>query len=177
MPVPLQSGSSWKLVLVPIYLLFPLYLLPWSMQAADQALGPLDLLFSYSPQFAYEHLQSFGPEGRVAYARTSLYIDTAYPLVYSALFIVLLIQLFKLNDWAHAPGAWLSFTPLLILGFDFAENASILFMLEAFPGRHDSVAGLASRFTSLKWLCVGGVLLLATALAVRAGWKRTVKTG
>ena len=65
-------------------------------------MGPLDLLFSYSPETAYEHLRSFGEQGRAAYAQMSLTADTAYPIIYTAVFMVL-ITLLARKAWPARP--------------------------------------------------------------------------
>ena len=165
----LLTISSWKLtiVLALIYILFPVFLLPWSMQEGPSSLGPLDLQFRYTPTIAYEHLDSFGPEGRAAYFRTSLIVDTAYPVTYCALFMVLTTQLLKAGNWAVRPFIWLNALPLVVFAFDLAENASILSLLLAYPERMERVARLAGTFTTLKWssvvvfaLCFSTLLLL-----------------
>ena len=85
----LRKISNWKTLsmLFVIYVAFAAFVMPGMMEGGDVKITPLDLLFSYSPERAYALLSSYG-DLREHYAFMSLTADTAYPIIYTALFMV-----------------------------------------------------------------------------------------
>ncbi len=151
----LRKISSWKTlgILLVVYVLFAVFVMSGLMDGGDVKLKPLDLFFSYSPEKAYGLITSYG-EHRERYAFMSMTADTAYPIIYTALFMVLILQLAK-SLWANHPKRHrIALIPLFTFVFDVCENASIIIMLKAFPERLDNIAQIASLFTSLKWSSV-----------------------
>lgn len=163
----LRRVSSWKtfVVLLVIYIIFAVFIMSGMMSGGEAKLQPLDLLFSYSPNKAYALITSYG-DTRPRYAFMSLTADTAYPVIYTAVFMVLILQLSR-TLWPDRPKRHrLALFPLFALVFDLCENQSIIKMLKAFPDRLDGIARIASTFTSLKWISVGCVTTIIIVLTV-----------
>ncbi len=152
-------------MLLVLYLIFVVVLMPGLASSASGP-GPLDLLFSYSPAEAFARIQSYGEAGRRAYAIGSLTLDTAYPLIYTALFMVTIMQLTRGPETAPQGREKLALIPLATLIFDLAENLSIVAMLLTYPQTQEWVAKLASLCTSLKWISAGITIALVIVLLV-----------
>lgn len=163
--------ASWKTLLpaVMLYVLFPAYLLK-NLEATMNALagkpvGPIDLLLGYDPAKISQMVEAYGPEGRAVYAQGSLIIDSAYPVVYTFLFCVILSLLFKNRD--YVPFRLANILPVGILVFDFLENACIIYLLKSYPNSSSIVTSLCSIFTNLKWAVTLVVAVLALYGVVR----------
>lgn len=161
--------SNWKVTLGLLIgaLCLSGYFMPLALNQTASALGPLDLLFSYTPEVARAHLEDFGVDGRFRYLLVNLIGDTIYPILYTLFFVSLIAQLSGIASSTPAKvlygPKWLVFLPLLTLGFDLSENATILFLLTKFPDFQDGVVSLASAFTTLKWcsLALTATVILA----------------
>ncbi len=157
----LKKYASWKLagILFVLYCLFAFAVMPNLMSGGETnapgaKLGPLDLLFSYSPRQAFLHIESYG-DLRGKAAILSLTFDTAYPVVYTSLFMVLIYLLVK-RVWPMGEKLHLvALIPVFAFVFDLAENVSIVVLLISYPKELDTIARIASTFTSLKWIFVG----------------------
>ncbi len=165
----LKRYASWKLagILFAIYCVFAFAIMPNLMRASENGGGPLDLLFSYSPQIAYEHIESYG-DMRDQIAKLSLTIDTAYPIIYTSLFMVLVYLLAKFIWPAREKLHRLALIPIFAFIFDLCENASVVIMLKSYPEKLGGVARMASTFTSLKWTSVGVIFALLVGLMILA---------
>jgi hypothetical protein len=173
----LEKFSNWTTICISLvlYVIFAAFILPLSMETGLPNMGPLDLLFSYSPDVAYLHLESFGVEGRERYAKVSMLVDTIYPVIYTLLFLTLIYQLQKNTGLASSRYRHITFVPLFAFAFDILENTCIVFMLKSYPERHDQVATLSSLFTSLKWISVGmssALLIVLVIIKVKHKLKR-----
>ena len=162
------SNRYSLIALLIIYGIFAAVIMPKGMVqmggGSESIAGPLDLLFSYSPQTAFDHIQSYGEQGRDAYIRFSSIVDTAYPVVYSLLFIVI-IYLLAARLWpARVKLHRLAFIPLSAFIFDLCENQSIIAMIKAYPERPENIAKIGSIFTSLKWISVGASFTIILVL-------------
>ena len=161
------SNRYTLLILALIYGVFAGVIMPKSVEKA-QGDGPLDLLFSYTPETAFAHVASYGELGRAAYVKFSLIVDTAYPIVYTLLFMVI-ISLLATKLWPARKGLQkLALVPLFAFVFDLCENQNIVSMLKSWPETNDKTAQMASLFTSLKWVSVG--LSFAVILGLLCVW-------
>ena len=169
-----KFASRYTLLgLLAIYGVFAGYIMPKMVKGA-QGDGPLDLLFSYAPETAFAHVASYGELGRAVYIKFSLIADTAYLIVYTLLFMVI-ISLLATKLWPARKGLQkLALAPLFAFVFDLCENQNIVSMLKSWPETNDKTAQMASLFTSLKWVSVGlsfavilGLLCLWIVRAVR----------
>lgn len=127
---------------------------------------PLDLHFAYTPEHAYQLIESYGENGRRSYAVAALTLDVAYPIAYSLLFAVALTLLLRRLPAQFGRLYRLRLLPFLVGLFDLAENVTVVALIESYPERLDAVARLASFFTSAKWTIAAvtiAVMLLAGA--------------
>lgn len=158
-----QSAKGWLvLVLLVLTLSFEGFMLSaMDKLITSESAGPLDLLFFYTPQQAYERIAAYGESGRTAYRLTELTVDVAYPIVYSLFLSLLLSWLFQrgfaaqanIQRWNVLPlGAWL---------FDLLENLGIVAMLTIYPAAPDWLAWPTALFTMTKWCFVGASVALA----------------
>lgn len=163
--------ASWKTLLlgVVLYIPFPAYFLA-NLEArlnalAGKAIGPIDLLLGYNPTKISQMVADYGPEGRSIYAQGSLIIDTAYPLIYTFLFCIILSLLFRRRSYAPFPTV--NVLPLSILVFDLIENGFIVYLLKSYPDSAASAASLCSILTNLKWASTAVVVGLTVYGLVR----------
>lgn len=156
------SRPAILLVLIGLYLVFVLVLFP--AFGGDGKAAPLDLMFSYSPDQAYQKIESYGPQVRHSYAISALTLDVAYPLTYSLMFSVWLSLLLKP---AGRVAYGICMLPFAVLLFDLLENSGIVIMLLMFPERLDLLARATSLATSLKWVSAGTVILLTLGLSLK----------
>ncbi|RYU95206.1 hypothetical protein [Emticicia agri] len=117
--------------------------------------GVLDLMFGFTPDEAYDKLNAYGEEGRKYYLFAEAVIDIIYPIIYTITNVLLLSYVFKKgfapNSFIHQ----LNIFPILATIGDFAENAGIIAMLNAFPERADAAASFASNAGMFKWIAFG----------------------
>jgi len=155
------SQPAVLMVLIALYLVFVLVLFP--ALAGDGEVAPLDLMFSYSAEEAYQQIEAYGPTVRHNYAISALTLDVAYPLTYSLMFSVWLTLLIKGKSKLVCT---IRMLPFVVLLMDLLENSGIVIMLLNFPTRLDSVATATSVATSLKWVFAGVVILLTLGLSL-----------
>ncbi len=156
-----SSRLSVLLMLAVLYLFIILVLFP---AFSTEAYGlPLDLMFHYSPDQAYNLIESYGPIIRHSYAINALTLDVIYPLTYSLMLAVWLSMLLKGQSRLNCVILTL---PFFILLFDLLENSGIVVMLANYPQRLDSIARLTSMATSIKWSFAAAVILLTLSLSL-----------
>lgn len=125
--------------------------------------GPLDLMFAYSPAQAFATLGAFSDAGRDAYRLFLLTADVAYPITYTLFFAWSIALLSRTTRWAGA--RWLLFAPLLLFGFDMAENTGIITLLGVYPMQPAWLALITSLCTTLKWIFAAITIGIAVTLA------------
>ena len=111
----------------------------------------LDFQSSYSPERAYQLIDSYGEEGRQYYALIELTLDLIYPILNALMFSTLTIYLFRR---IFPPDSFWQKLPLLgpiVMIVDYLENAGIVTMLLSYPRRLDVVAQAANVFTVAKF--------------------------
>jgi len=132
-------------------------MLPYMQTKFDPqgVLGVLDLKFGFTPDEAYNLLSAYGEEGRKAYLFVEAFIDIVYPIIYTITNLLLLSFVFKRGFVSDSFIQKLNILPLLVIIADFAENAGIITMLNAFPERADSAAHFAATAGMFKWVTFG----------------------
>ena len=119
--------------------------------AANNSVMPLDLMFFYTPQQAFEMMDRYGEAGRSVYWKIELTADIIYPIIYTLFYGLLLSWLFQrafkadsiMQKWNVMPfGAWI---------FDMLENVGIVSMLMMYPSQPEIMAWLTMLFGSMKW--------------------------
>lgn len=155
------SRPSVLIVLMLIYLAFPLYLFPVAAGGFEHL--PLDLMFAYTPTEAYAQLAAFGPTGREDYMFGTTVIDVAYAVTYSFMFSVWLTLLLR----GHSRYLCiLSMLPFAIFVIDMMENTGIALMLANYPEQIFPLAYATSTATTCKWLIAGPLILFTLGLSL-----------
>jgi hypothetical protein len=154
----LTKLSTGRLIVLFILLMMAVdwFLLP----AVYPSFETLDLQSSYSPERAYQLIESYGEEGRQHYALIELTLDLIYPILSALFFSTLTIfffrRVFPLNSfWQKLP----LLGPIVMI-VDYLENTSIVTMLLNYPSRLDLVAQAANLFTVAKFALSGLELIL-----------------
>jgi hypothetical protein len=156
------TGRNIFIYLV-IFIFFNAVVLSWAggrIEAISSGVGPIDLLFSYTPDQAYEMVEAYGEEGRSFYAAIELTADVIYPLVIFLLFGSLLAYFTSRAFPADSPVQKFVALPVLGLVTDYLENIGIVSALLTYPSRLDTLVQFANVFTMLKWLSAGLTILL-----------------
>lgn len=112
----------------------------------------LDLKFAYSVEEAYTAIGHLDLDQRQIYRFGIWVFDMPYMVVYCLLFSGILMKL-----WKNKTTAWI---PLSVFVMDLFENLAVLRILKLYPVQNDSLAILASCFSTTKWVLVG-ILILA----------------
>ena len=154
----LTKLSTGRLIILFILLMMAVdwFLLP----AVYPSFQTLDLQSSYSPEKAYQLIESYGEEGRQYYVLIELTLDLVYPILSALFFSTLTIYFFRRvfplsSFWQKLP----LLGPIVMI-IDYLENTSILVMLMSYPSRLDAVAQAANIFTVTKFALSGLELIL-----------------
>ncbi|MGO9672675.1 MAG: hypothetical protein ACLPSF_00625 [Methylocella sp.] len=131
------------------------WLTPWGIRDLKRRAGgapQLDLRLSYTPDEAAQLLDLYGPAG-IARFRAMLWADMIFPAAYATFFAGVGIIAARNFD-----GAWRWAAVALVVGAigaalcDYAENFTLLEVLDRWPQRAPSRVRCASRFTTAKFL-------------------------
>lgn len=166
----LERRGTWPIVaLLFIFFILCAQGFEWRRKAFGYENPALDGRFWYSPEEARDFLQKIGERGRRIYAATELTLDIVFPIVYGALFAILLIHVY-----ARKNGKNLVLVPLLTAAADVLENLTAAYLAGQFDGRVSSVARVAAVLTAVKssLFVVALILILVGALAAM---RRTVR--
>lgn len=170
-----KSYGFWAAVALADVALFMLWIMPWGtarLEGLSGGVGLYDAMFSYSPELFYQMAEQYTEAGRRFYIGFSLIADTLFPLAYGLFFYFLLTWL-AFQAWPNHPlhrnVFWL---PLSTVIADFLENAFLVSLVVRFPTEHYNLVQVASALTTIKWLLVGVLCLVAILLALVALWRR-----
>jgi hypothetical protein len=144
----LATGKNIIILLV-LFLLFNFLIIP----AVYPQFQTLDMLFSYTPEKAYELISSYGEQGRQYYAVIELTLD--------------LIYTFQRALPNHRELLNLSYIPFAVMLADYLENVGIVISLLAYPQKLPLIVCLANFFTISKYILTPFELLVAVGLI---GW-------
>jgi hypothetical protein len=174
-----KASTGWiSLAGMLIFLVFSATVLPSQAskaEAANNDTGSPDLSFFYSVADLYKMAEAYGKDGRTSYIRARFSFDLIFPLVYTTFLTTWISWTFQRafsqdNNWQLA-----NLTPLLGMGFDFLENVSTSVVMAHYPAQSPGIDWLATAFTPLKWIFIGGsfiLLLTGTFLAI-LGWMKS----
>lgn len=149
-------ATGWRVIILLIAeSLMMFYVMPLAAGimafAANNSVLPLDLMFFYTPEQAFEMMEKYGEAGRSVYLQIELTADIIYPMIYTLFFGLLISWLFQrafkadhqMQKWNVMPvGAWL---------FDMLENSGIVSMLLMYPSKPEVIAWITMLFGLLKW--------------------------
>jgi hypothetical protein len=140
--------------------------------AANDSVMPLDLMFFFTPEQAFEMMDRYGEAGRSVYLRIELAADIIYPVIYTLFYGLLLSWLFQR---AFRPGSKMQKLNVMPVGawfFDLLENAGIVSMLMMYPAKPEILAWITMIFGSLKWVFSVVTVVLVLIGLVRAAMNR-----
>jgi hypothetical protein len=112
---------------------------------------PLDLMFFFTPQQAFEMIEKYGEQGRALYLRIELTADIVYPIIYTLFFGLLISWLFQRGFTPTSPMQKWNLMPVGAWFFDMLENLGIVSMLSMYPAQPVALAWLTMIVGSLKW--------------------------
>jgi hypothetical protein len=136
--------------------------------AANNSVMPLDLMFFYTPERAFDMIEKYGEAGRTIYLKIELSADIIYPIIYTLFYALLISWLFQrgfksdsqLQKWNVMPmGAWL---------FDLLENVGTVSMVSMYPSQPSILAWITMLFGTLKWAFAFISIVLVLIGLVRA---------
>ncbi len=107
----------------------------------------LDLQFAYTPERAFQLLDSYDGPTRKSYIKVELTLDIIYPVVYTLFLSFSLFLLFPREQK-------LALLPYAILASDIFENMGIVRMLLWYPDKSTALAIATSTFSTIKWILV-----------------------
>jgi hypothetical protein len=160
-----MTAVLWGSGTLCLSFLIGFWLTPWGIRDLKRRAGgatQLDLRLSYTPDEAARLLDLYGPAG-IARFRAMLWADMIFPAAYAAFFAG--VGLIAARDF---DGAWRWVAAALVVGAigaalcDYAENFTLLEVLDRWPERAPAKVRRASRFTTAKFLLsVAAVIALA----------------
>ena len=164
----ISSGRALLLSFL-LFLIFPLFALPWLGRQVDHYSQPEDgyeLLFVYTPDELYSSFEGYGEQGRMVYALGTATIDMVFPLA-SALFQGILITLLTRRVFCSRPG-WqrLNLVPSGAALLDILENLGLLALLFSYRTRLTGLASIVAVVTVFKWMMVGLSFLTIVVLVL-----------
>lgn len=165
-------ASGWAaLVSVVVFVVFTALVLPPQAARAREYTGEAgspDSSFWYTPDQLMGWAAAYGAEGRSAYVTARLTFDVVWPLVYTAMLVLVLGWLL---GKATSPGSTARLAlllPLAALLFDYAENVSAAVVMARYPETTPVLAWLAPLFTAGKWTTLSLAFLAVPVAAVAA---------
>jgi hypothetical protein len=171
-PMRLVSGGALLLisaVTVAVYLAIVVGTAPELAHRAG-GLAKFDLMpTGYDASYAALLLDRLGADGRHYYLTRQIPLDAAYPALLAIWLVALWSYLVAKLGWS---GGWLRHVwvvPVLVAGFDYAENVAVASLLLSYPDFDTTTVRLASAFTiaksGLSTLCFTAVLVVGGLLA------------
>lgn len=143
--------------------------------AANNDVLPLDLMFFYTPQKAFDMIEKYGPAGRAIYWKIELTADILYPIIYTLFYALLISWLFQRGFNSNSPMQKWNLMPVGAWFFDLLENVGIVSMISMYPSRPALLAWLTMLAGTLKWAFAFlsiGLVLLGLVQAARNGFRK-----
>lgn len=147
---------------------------PGSVPDFERASGGgklLDVMPSFSVDDVYSRLEQYGEGGRVNYFFRDLSVDVILPLsLLPFLFLLMRRAISRLSLGRMARASLLSI-PFAYVGFDLAENASVLALLASYPQRLTTLAAVLPHLTVIKRVASMLAILLPLLILTIAGFQ------
>jgi hypothetical protein len=173
----LVEASSGRAAIVSllVFVVFSATVLPWQAAQAREAVGEAgspDTSFWYSADRLYALAEAYGEDGRSAYVLARVTFDVVWPLVYTAMLVLVTGWLLRRSFEAGHPARLLVLLPLAALLADYAENLCTAVVMARYPATTPVLAELAGVMTALKWTTLSAAFLVVPVLAVVAFLRR-----
>jgi hypothetical protein len=156
------STGIVTLIATAVFFLFAATVLPAESRSALEAgreKSP-DTSFFYSSADLYQLAEDYGEEGRRMYIRSRWTFDVAFPIVYLSFLATAISWLMRQGAQPGSPWLRTNIIPAVGALFDFLENSGTSLVMARYPARTPVVDTLAPVFSALKWVFVGGSMLL-----------------
>jgi hypothetical protein len=169
------TGNMFLTLLVLQAIMF-MVIVPFSVWkfSADTNSRMLTREIGFSPDEAYELLEEYGPKGRRHALINAVSVNLVDPIIYWLFLSIGILYFLKKTFPAEEKLQLLAIFPFLTAIMDLLSNAFLLWLLMAFPARHEIPASLAAAFGILKWgfLRLSILLFLGITLAflIRRYW-------
>ncbi len=173
-----RISRGWVVLLaIVVFFVFTPLVLPQQAARFEAAAGSgpsPDQSFFYSAGDLYRMADAFGPAGRSAYVRARWTFDVIWPLVYAFFLATTISWLAKRAFPEQSRWRLLNLVPVAGLLLDYAENVCTSLVIGRYPAQTPVFDFLATVFTPLKWVFVGGsfVVLVVVAIAALVQWRR-----
>jgi hypothetical protein len=129
--------------------------------AADEKI--LDLRFSYSMDDVKNYLDKLGDDGKNYYLNKFHFIDTFYPIIYCAFYLITLRYFLK-NGLSKKWKYLILLFPIIGVVCDYGENIFINLFIKDIINIREANVLIANIFTKIKFISVYGSLLLIIIL-------------
>ena len=180
----MQSFAKPKMVLITFVLFIGIYTLlnytnlPFSIPSLQDVSGGktiLNVLPHYDANGAYDHIASYSSEGIDIYYRILL-IDVFALIPIYLLFLTtgvlhagsLVLRRYRGKNFLHV----LAVLPTVAAVLNFFEDGIIVYLIEAYPSRYDTLAALCGFITSTKSLFIMIPLLAIAIFYLLVGFSR-----
>lgn len=152
----IQANGRWPVIVV-LFASLLACLLAFSRRKKKLGLHNtlLDVRFWYTPANVRQLMKSLGGKGRRHYATSLVTLDFAFPLIYGAIFAILIVNLYG-REQAQLL-IWVA--PLTVVA-DLLENTSIAILAWTYPEFRSSLARLSAFCTVSKWVMFAASLLV-----------------
>jgi hypothetical protein len=164
------STGPITLLAVVVAIVFGATVLPAQSRQASEAgrdISP-DTSFLYSTGDLYNMAEAYGIEGRQAYVRSRWTFDLVFPIVYLSFLVTTISWLTRRGAAPRTPWQRVNIAPVFGALFDFIENTSTSLVMGRYPAFTPVIDFLAPISSALKWVFVGGSMLLLIAAFARA---------
>lgn len=156
---------------------------PGSVPDFEKASGGgklLDVMPSFTVDATYSRLEHYGEGGRRNYFLRNLSVDVFLPLsLLPFLFLLMRSAISRFSPGRLARASLLSI-PFAYVGFDLAENASVLALLASYPQRLAILAAVLPFLTVIKRVASMLAIFLPLLMLAFAGlrtWRRSAVVG
>ena len=153
------------IVLALIYPIFPVVLLPW---VGDVGGAPiLDLHLHYDAEVVRQVLLQYNASALEHYRLCALTVDMVYPVYYAFLLSLVLAYLVKQGGETQSSMRLICVIPFLMMLVDWAENLTLVSIVNQWPNLDYQLANGAGFITLAKWLLLSVIVVLIIMLAFR----------
>lgn len=163
----IRISRGWVVLLgLAVFLVFSTLTLPGQNALSEQysqGAGSPDTSLFYTGGDLYAMAKWYGVAGRAAYIHARWTFDLAFPFVYTFFLLTAVSWLLGRSFPTGSPVRLLNLVPLAAMLFDLLENSMTTLVFAYFPTRVRIAEILATVFTPIKWLLVGGSFFILTA--------------
>jgi hypothetical protein len=170
-----SASGRGALVSVLVFVVFSATVLPWQAAQAREAVGEAgspDTSFWYSADRLYALAEAYGEDGRSAYVLARVTFDVVWPLVYTAMLVLVIGWLLRRSFEFGHPARLIVLLPVAALLADYAENICTAVVMARYPDTTPVLAELAGVATAAKWTTLSAAFLMVPVLAVVAFLRR-----